>query len=86
MSPGLHTQDLTYTFDEATPAFFPAAQKLLQQIIVNFVVTGKPSGQAASVPRWGAEKKLLNITGSGAVVASSSVNATRCAWWQAGNF
>ncbi|KXX81416.1 Cholinesterase [Madurella mycetomatis] len=85
-SPGLHTQDLKYTFnDPANPAFHKNMQDILQIAIASFVVNGKPvlkGGGAPTWPRWGMEQKLVTINETVAAVGRSSVNETRCRWWQ----
>ena len=83
VSPGFHTQDLDYTFGNPfSPAPFPAAQDGLQTAIVSFVQTGTPMTTIGrKFPHPGMHGALVNITGSGEVLAESKVNATRCAWW-----
>ncbi|CAG9984033.1 unnamed protein product [Clonostachys byssicola] len=89
VSPGFHTQDLKYTFnDPATPAFRPIAQDILQRAIASFTINGEPvtksNGTYEAFPTWGSEKSLIRIEGDSLSVRTSVVNETRCAWWQSG--
>uniref|UniRef100_A0A8H7K424 Carboxylic ester hydrolase n=1 Tax=Bionectria ochroleuca TaxID=29856 RepID=A0A8H7K424_BIOOC len=89
VSPGFHTQDLKYTFnDPATPAFRPIAQDILQRAIASFTINGEPvtksNGTYEAFPTWGSGKSLVRINGDGFSVGTSVVNETRCAWWQSG--
>ncbi|CAI6094443.1 unnamed protein product [Clonostachys chloroleuca] len=89
VSPGFHTQDLKYTFnDPATPAFRPIAQDILQRAIASFTINGEPvtksNGTYEAFPTWGSEKSLIRINGDGFSVGTNVVNETRCAWWQSG--
>jgi len=61
-SPGFHTQDLKYTFnDPAGPAFNPGMQEVLQMALATFVVSGTPvlkgrgkgKGKGDAWPKWG---------------------------------
>lgn len=83
VSPGIHIQDLTYTFNSrVTPAPFPKAQRDMQQAIASFVLTGVPSlGNGTVFPRWGEDRSMVEITTNGGQIANSQVNETRCAWW-----
>jgi hypothetical protein len=86
-SPGLHTQDLKYTFnDPGTPAFNPGMQDILQKALATFVVHGTPvfKGQGKGKdawPKWGDNQMLVNITATGAEVTANNVNKERCQWW-----
>ncbi|KAI1057383.1 hypothetical protein LB507_011532 [Fusarium sp. FIESC RH6] len=86
VTPGLHTQDLKYIFnDPRNPALKPVAQDTLQSIITRFVVDGVPRmevGTAAGFSRWGTAGNLVSIEESGAVISENAVNQTRCDWWQ----
>lgn len=63
VTPGLHTQDLGYTFyDPAGAPFVPAAQETLQNAITSFVVRGIPALDhtgTQTFPRWGSHKTLV---------------------------
>ena len=88
VTPGVHTQDLDYTFNNpAAPAFYPKAQEVLQRLIIDFAIDGVPrvqvNGSAQASPRWDASGELISITANGVDLATSSTNRTRCAWWQA---
>lgn len=86
VTPGLHTQDLKYIFnDPQNHAFVPVAQDTLQSIIASFVIDGVPrmkGGTAAEFPRWGTAGNLVSINGLGGVLSENTVNQTRCDWWQ----
>ena len=86
VTPGLHTQDLKYVFnDPQNPAFRPVAQDTLQSVIASFVLDGVPrmkGGTAAEFPCWGTAGKLVSINDFGAVISGNTVNQTRCDWWQ----
>lgn len=91
VTPGLHGQDLTYTFnDYKTPARYPEAQSALQQIISSFMITGVPTVQSQSyngaLPLWGVGGDMVNITEAGVQQTKNDVNETRCAWWQQDQF
>ena len=87
VTPGLHTQDLKYIFnDPHNPASKPVAQDTLQSIVTSFVVDGVPrmeGGTAAEFPRRGTAGNLVSINEFGAVISKNTVNQTRCDWWQA---
>ncbi|KAF7541854.1 hypothetical protein G7054_g346 [Neopestalotiopsis clavispora] len=85
VSPGFHTQDLAYTFnDPQSPVPFPQAQDLLQRSIVNFVQNGVSilDDHNQSYPVWGSNQSVLKITGTGAEIVKSGINETRCVWWR----
>jgi hypothetical protein len=87
VSPGAHTQDLSYTFNEkATPVPFPDARRILQQSVVSFVLNGVPHSHAGTLPKWGVDQVLLDITETGTQLSKSTVNKTRCAWWGNGEY
>jgi carboxylesterase type B len=85
VTPGLHTQDLKYIFnDPKGPAYKPVAQDILQTALTSFVVNGVPeipTGRNRKFPRWGIDQKLVSINGDNARVTLNTVNETRCAWW-----
>jgi hypothetical protein len=83
VTPGLHTQDLRYTFDDYAPSPAPLAKQILQQSLASFVVNGVPSaaGLEDEIPRWGSDEELVRIAKDGGAIVSSQVNETRCAWW-----
>lgn len=84
-SPGLHTQDLKYTFnDPANPAFHKNMQDIMQTALASFVVNGKPVSRKGDAPwpKWGRDQKLVTLNETGAGLGRNSVNATRCKWWQ----
>ena len=84
MSPGLHIQDLSYTFGrKVAPAPIPEAQAHLQRAIASFVQTGVPLFESGKeFPVFGDEGTVVNITSEGtATPALSTVNQTRCDWW-----
>ncbi|WZH43051.1 Alpha/Beta hydrolase protein [Fusarium acuminatum] len=86
VTPGLHTQDLKYIFnDPKGSAYKPFAQDILQAALTNFVVNGVPeipARQHRKFLRWGIDQKLVSINGDDARVTLNTVNETRCAWWQ----
>ena len=84
VTPGLHGQDLAYTFNNPTsPAFVPAAQDALQQAIVSFTIDGVPKIDGIGpFPRWGADQRLVNITSDGNSISRGGINETRCRWWR----
>ncbi|RFN54486.1 carboxylesterase family protein [Fusarium flagelliforme] len=86
VTPGLHTQDLKYIFnDPQNPAFKPVSQDTLQSIITSFVINGVPrmkGGNAAEFPRWGKAGNLVRLNEFGAVISENTENQTRCDWWQ----
>lgn len=86
VTPGLHTQDLKYIFnDPQSPAFKPVAQDLLQTALTSFVTSGVPTVKDRSLgefPRWDADGNVVSINGDEVCMAVNSVNETRCAWWQ----
>jgi hypothetical protein len=84
VSPGVHVQDLTYTFNNPIqPAPFKKAQDALQNAVVSFVQTGVAKyEEGRPFPVWGSERDIVNITSSGGELSQSRVNTTRCAWWR----
>jgi hypothetical protein len=85
VTPGLHTQDLKYIFnDPQNPAFKPVAQDTLQNVIASFVVEGVPKTKPESpeFPRWGADGNIVSINEVDAPIGLTDVNQTRCDWWQ----
>ncbi|RGP69680.1 carboxylesterase family [Fusarium sporotrichioides] len=85
ITPGLHTQDLKYTFnDPQSPVFQPVAQDVLQTVLTSFTVSGFPelsSRYAIDFPSWGTEGNVVGINGQGVEKTLNAVNETRCAWW-----
>ncbi|KAM0227358.1 hypothetical protein ACHAPO_011605 [Fusarium lateritium] len=85
VTPGLHTQDLKYTFnDPQSPAFEPVAQDVLQTVLTSFTVGGVPklrSTDKMKFPTWGSEGSIISINGQGVKKALNFVNETRCDWW-----
>lgn len=86
VSPGFHTQDLKYTFnDPASPAPFPQAQNLLQASIATFVQTGIPAlsdDHEQAYPIWGHNQSVVKITERDVGIMRSDINETRCNWWR----
>ncbi|KAF4966556.1 hypothetical protein FSARC_5798 [Fusarium sarcochroum] len=86
VTPGLHIQDLKYTFnDPQSPAFKPVAQDILQTALTSFVVNGVPQikdGCIDKFPHWGVDQTLVSINNDGARIAANTVNETRCDWWR----
>jgi hypothetical protein len=82
--PGLHSEDLTYTFNPVTsPAFAPIAQRLLQESIVSFTFNGVPQNDiVGAFPLWNSGHQDVRITANSSDIISSTINATRCSWWQ----
>ena len=85
--PGIHGQDLAYTFYDGPSASVTSTKvaQLLQDYIVSFVMTGKPSSKAAGhvvfFPyRRNDDALFLNVTGP-SIIRDPTANA-RCAWWQ----
>ncbi|KAJ4122807.1 hypothetical protein NW768_010252 [Fusarium equiseti] len=85
VTPGLHTQDLKYIFnDPQNPAFNPVAQDTLQGVITSFVVQGVPKlkNESYEFPRWGTNGNVVSINEADAAIGLTDVNQTRCDWWQ----
>ena len=85
--PGIHGQDLAYTFYNGPSASVTSKEvaELLQDYIVSFAMTGKPSSHAAGDAtfypyRRNDDALILNVTGP-SVIRDPTANA-RCAWWQ----
>ncbi|RGP80577.1 carboxylesterase family [Fusarium longipes] len=85
VTPGLHTQDLKYTFnDPQSPAFKPIAQDILQTALTSFTVAGIPKVKGEDLmdfPSWGDEGNVVSINGESFELTLNAVNETRCAWW-----
>ncbi|KAK4067625.1 hypothetical protein Trihar35433_6185 [Trichoderma harzianum] len=91
VTPGAHTQDLGYTFnDPTTPPASTSAQQTLQEAIVGFTMNGIPTysvnGTKRPFPFFGKDGALVNISASAPTLSSSQVNETRCHWWQTQRF
>lgn len=91
VSPGIHTQDLSYTFNDATlpgPLPSPKAQEILQRAITSFVVNGVPmvyDDQTYKFPHWNAQtRQVVNLTDAGAAIGVRKANQTRIEFWQDG--
>ena len=88
--PGLHTQDLDYTFAPyhgTKPKINVETAVALQQYITSFAVSGVPSSSINSrevFPMYGSGRRQMNLTAAGLIVGTSDINATRCDWWQQG--
>lgn len=86
--PGLHTQDLTFTFAFGSKTRAPinaTVASAMQEYIASFAVNGEPSAPAAGLPRvpqYGLNRTLLNLTDGGLTIRKDSINDQRCAWWQ----
>lgn len=64
VTPGIHTQDLSYTFSERNSTMpYPKAQNALQQAIASFAMTGTPTfndnGKTRTFPRYGTDESLV---------------------------
>jgi hypothetical protein len=86
VTPGIHTQDLSYTFSERNATMpYPKAQNGLQQAIASFTLTGTPTlndnGETRLFPQYGTDESLVVFTGADQTVGRDNVNGTRCAWW-----
>ncbi|KAG8352452.1 hypothetical protein FVEN_g9511 [Fusarium venenatum] len=85
VTPGLHTQDLKYTFnDPQSPAFEPVAQDILQTVLTSFTMSGSPklrNKYTMEFPPWGGQGDVISINGQGVEKTLNVVNETRCAWW-----
>jgi carboxylesterase type B len=88
VTPGVHTQDLGYTFnDPTTPPASLSAQKSLQEAVVSFTIHGIPTfNSKSSWPAFGTHGTLVNISASAPAISQSSVNETRCHWWKTQKF
>ncbi|KAJ6782487.1 hypothetical protein PWT90_05290 [Aphanocladium album] len=88
VSPGVHTQDLAYTFDDPySPPARTQARETLVSAIISFAVYGRPDlivdGNSKHFPTWGSKKQQVTIGDEGSSVTHSTVNEKRCAWWRA---
>ncbi|KAL3426049.1 carboxylesterase family protein [Phlyctema vagabunda] len=84
--PGLHGQDIPYTFYNGAAAINATVARTLQGYITSFAQTGDPNfAGAPSFPRYGANATTLDIdlSSSGTLVRDSVAN-DRCTWWQKG--
>lgn len=83
VSPGIHTQDLFYTFGRpSAPAPWPKAQHALQEAIVSFTKGHTPRYDSKrAFPEWGRQRNIVRIDTEGGHIAKSHVNETRCNWW-----
>ncbi|EEU40553.1 uncharacterized protein NECHADRAFT_76924 [Fusarium vanettenii 77-13-4] len=63
VTPGLHIQDLKYTFnDPQSPAYRPIAQDILQTALTSFVVNGVPQLKGGCTDKflhWGIDQTLI---------------------------
>jgi carboxylesterase type B len=90
--PGLHTQDLTFTFafgDKTRAPLNSTVAAALQEYITNFAVHGVPTAPRTglpAIPRYGSNRALLNLTDSDIKVEKDNISAKRCIWWQRGLF
>ncbi|TQV99795.1 acetylcholinesterase [Cordyceps javanica] len=88
VTPGVHTQDLAYTFDDPySPPALAQARETLVSAITSFAVYGRPDlvvdGNKMHFPSWGANKQQVTIGDKGSAVTRSTVSEKRCAWWRA---
>lgn len=88
--PGLHGEDVMYTFYDGQGSTSVSGEPLvaqianvMQQYIVNFVVTGNPNGNGVpKFPQYGsnAQEEGFNITGF--KTQTDPTENQRCFWWQ----
>lgn len=88
MTPGVHTQDLAYNFDDPySPPALAQARETLVSAITSFAVYGRPDlvvdGKKEHFPSWGAPKQQVTIGDEGSTVTRSAISEKRCAWWRA---
>lgn len=87
VTPGVHTQDLAYTFDDPySPPVLRRAKETLVSAITSFAVYGRPdlidNGEVKHFPSWGTNKQQVTIADEGSVVTRSTLREDRCAWWR----
>lgn len=88
VSPGLHGQDVAYTFfNELSPAINTTVAMMLQRYITRFVTSGSPNGpDLPNFPPYGTNKSVLAL-GSASVDPMADPSATaRAEWWLKGLF
>ncbi|KAJ3544946.1 hypothetical protein NM208_g2766 [Fusarium decemcellulare] len=89
--PGLHGQDLAWTFfvDE-DPAVSPELAITMQRYFANFAMTGNPNGKATGnlpqFPLYGKNATLATFGINGVGVAHDAAVNPRCDFWQKGTF
>ena len=88
LPPGLHTQDLTFTFAFGAKTRAPlnaTVATAMQEYLSSFAIHGRPTARAArllSIPVYGSKRTLVNLTDYGIAIAKDRTSAHRCAWWQ----
>ena len=84
--PGLHGQDLAYTFyTSPAPGVVTEIAELLQHYIVTFAQSGVPSANAVSklaFPLYGVAGPMLDLNVSGPSIMKDTAATIRCDWWE----
>ncbi|KAI9734692.1 MAG: hypothetical protein M1834_002294 [Cirrosporium novae-zelandiae] len=84
--PGTHGQDTSYIFlkdfNSSTSVNVTIAGAM-QNYIASFVVNGVPLGAGVpTIPRYGTENLLMNLSNTGIGLARDDTANYRCSWWQ----
>ena len=87
--PGMHAQDLEYTFFNGQEAnglgvpVLPAVAAVMQRWFVDFIVGGTGNSYT-QIPVYTAQANMVNITGTGYPVVRDPAANKRCRYWLEG--
>lgn len=88
VSPGLHGQDVAYTFfNGPVPAINTTIAVILQRYITRFVTSGSPNGpDVPYFPHYGTNTSVLALDATGIHPVADPSASTRSKWWLKGLF
>ncbi|KAF4539595.1 Carboxylesterase [Lasiodiplodia theobromae] len=85
VQPAIHGSDYSYTWYGSVAVANSTIADALQDYIISFITTGKPTTSVSGVPDmevYGSEAVAINFDTSGIVKTTDIAANERCAWWE----
>lgn len=87
VAPAIHGSDYSYTWYGSVAVANSTIADALQDYIISFITTGKPTTSVSGVPDmevYGLEAVAVNFDTSGIIKTTDMAANERCAWWELG--
>ncbi|GME34433.1 Carboxylesterase [Neofusicoccum parvum] len=85
VAPAIHGSDYSYTWYGSVAVSNSTIADTLQDYVISFVTTGKPTTTVSSVPDmevYGSAAVTVNFDTSGIIKTTDMAANERCAWWE----
>lgn len=85
VAPAIHGSDYSYTWYGSVAVANATIADALQDYIISFITTGKPTTSVSGVPDmevYGSEAVAVNFDTSGIIKTTDMAANERCAWWE----